>query len=57
MNTVNYTYKFHSEQTLFNLHKPCHINGYTVSISKAKPTNSEFIAMVADRLRLEHRAS
>src|SRR5690625_325430 len=31
--------------------------GYTVSISKAKPTNSEFIAMVADRLRLEHRAS
>ena len=31
--------------------------GYTVSMSKAKPTNSEFIAMVADRLRLEHRAS
>lgn len=31
--------------------------GYTISISKAKPTNSEFIAMVADRLRLEHRAS
>ncbi|GAB3052287.1 sporulation transcription factor Spo0A [Virgibacillus ainsalahensis] len=31
--------------------------GYTVNISKAKPTNSEFIAMVADRLRLEHRAS
>ncbi|UOQ85960.1 sporulation transcription factor Spo0A [Gracilibacillus salinarum] len=31
--------------------------GYTVSVSKAKPTNSEFIAMVADRLRLEHRAS
>ncbi|MDL4841603.1 sporulation transcription factor Spo0A [Aquibacillus rhizosphaerae] len=31
--------------------------GYTVSISKAKPTNSEFIAMVADRLRLDHRAS
>lgn len=31
--------------------------GYTVSTSKAKPTNSEFIAMVADRLRLEHRAS
>lgn len=29
--------------------------GYTVSVSKAKPTNSEFIAMVADRLRLEHR--
>lgn len=31
--------------------------GYTVSMSKAKPTNSEFIAMVADKLRLEHQAS
>lgn len=31
--------------------------GYTVSMSKAKPTNSEFIAMVADKLRLEHKAS
>ena len=31
--------------------------GYTISVSKAKPTNSEFIAMVADRLRLEHKAS
>jgi two-component system response regulator (stage 0 sporulation protein A) len=31
--------------------------GYTVSMSKAKPTNSEFIAMVADKLRLEDRAS
>ena len=31
--------------------------GYTVNISKAKPTNSEFIAMVADKLRLEHRVS
>lgn len=31
--------------------------GYTVSMSKAKPTNSEFIAMVADKLRLEYRAS
>lgn len=31
--------------------------GYTVSTSKAKPTNSEFIAMVADKLRLEHRVS
>ncbi|MEN9406757.1 MAG: sporulation transcription factor Spo0A [Bacillota bacterium] len=28
--------------------------GYTVSLSKAKPTNSEFIAMIADRLRVEH---
>jgi two-component system response regulator (stage 0 sporulation protein A) len=31
--------------------------GYTVSHTKAKPTNSEFIAMVADKLRLEHMAS
>ncbi|WP_286884425.1 sporulation transcription factor Spo0A [Aneurinibacillus sp. UBA3580] len=31
--------------------------GYTVSNSKAKPTNSEFIAMVADRLRIEHHVS
>lgn len=31
--------------------------GYTVSVTKAKPTNSEFIAMVADRLRLENKAS
>lgn len=29
--------------------------GYTINVSKAKPTNSEFIAMVADKLRLEHR--
>lgn len=31
--------------------------GYTINVSKAKPTNSEFIAMVADRLRLEHKVS
>lgn len=30
--------------------------GYTVNISKAKPTNSEFIAMVADKLRIENKA-
>ncbi|RKD25593.1 sporulation transcription factor Spo0A [Ammoniphilus oxalaticus] len=29
--------------------------GYTVSNTKAKPTNSEFIAMVADKLRIEHQ--
>lgn len=27
--------------------------GFTVSGTKGKPTNSEFISMVADRLRLE----
>lgn len=31
--------------------------GYTVSIGKGKPTNSEFIAMVADKLRLEMKVS
>lgn len=33
------------------------IFSYTVSDSKAKPTNSEFIAMIADRLRLKHGVS
>lgn len=28
--------------------------GYTINVSKAKPTNSEFIAMVADKLRIEN---
>lgn len=31
--------------------------GYTVSSTRAKPTNSEFIALVADHLRLQYRAS
>jgi len=31
------------------------IFGYTVNKEKAKPTNSEFIAMIADRLRLQHK--
>jgi len=30
--------------------------GYTVKLEKGKPTNSEFIAMIADRLRMEMRA-
>lgn len=30
--------------------------GYTVNLGKGKPTNSEFIAMVADKLRLELKA-
>ena len=29
--------------------------GFTVSNSKGKPTNSEFIAMIADRLQLQRR--
>lgn len=31
--------------------------GYTVNVGKSKPTNSEFIAMVADKLRLEAKIS
>lgn len=30
--------------------------GYTVSVGKGKPTNSEFVAMVADKLRLQMKA-
>lgn len=31
------------------------IFGYTISADKAKPTNSEFIAMIADKLKVEHK--
>ena len=31
------------------------IFGFTVNITKGKPTNSEFIAMVADKLRLSRK--
>lgn len=31
------------------------IFSYTISYNKSKPTNSEFIAMIADRLRLAHK--
>lgn len=30
--------------------------GYTVKVDKGKPTNSEFMAMIADKLRMEIRA-
>ncbi len=33
------------------------IFGYTVNSNKGKPTNSEFIAMIADKLRLEDKAT
>ena len=29
--------------------------GYTVNVGKGKPTNSEFIALLADRIRLQYR--
>lgn len=31
------------------------IFSYTISYNKSKPTNSEFIAMISDKLRLQHR--
>ncbi|MBQ8809565.1 MAG: hypothetical protein IJZ69_04450, partial [Bacteroidales bacterium] len=30
--------------------------GYTINVEKGKPTNSEFMAMIADKLRLEQVA-
>jgi two-component system response regulator (stage 0 sporulation protein A) len=30
--------------------------GYTIHNSRGKPTNSEFIAMIADNLRLKYRS-
>ncbi|MGG0873608.1 sporulation transcription factor Spo0A [Brevibacillus laterosporus] len=40
-----------------NLDSISSLFGYTVSNTKAKPTNSEFIATVADKLRIEHKVS
>ena len=31
--------------------------GYTISNLKGKPTNSEFIAMISDRLRLQMKSN
>ncbi len=30
--------------------------GYTINIGKGKPTNSEFIALIADKIRLHYRS-
>jgi two-component system response regulator (stage 0 sporulation protein A) len=38
-----------------NLDAITRLFGYTVSHDRGKPTNSEFIAMIADKLRLEIR--
>jgi two-component system response regulator (stage 0 sporulation protein A) len=38
-----------------NIDSISHLFGYTINISKSKPTNSEFIAMVADKLRIENK--
>lgn len=31
--------------------------GYTISVGKGKPTNSEFIALITDKIRLHYRES
>ena len=33
------------------------MNTYIISVVKGKPTNSEFIAMIADKLRLELKSA
>ncbi|WP_046214952.1 sporulation transcription factor Spo0A [Paenibacillus wulumuqiensis] len=40
-----------------NIDSISHLFGYTINISKSKPTNSEFIAMVADKLRIENKVT
>ena len=39
----------------FKMHEK--IFGYTVNSNKGKPTNSEFIAMIADRIRLSEKVA
>lgn len=40
-----------------NLESLSSLFGYPVNLSKTKPTNSEFIALISDRLRLEYHVS
>lgn len=40
-----------------NVDMMIHFFGYTINTEKGKPTNSEFIAMVADKIRLQFMAS
>ncbi len=49
----------HSIEVAWTRGKPQTMNevfGYTINTGKGKPTNSEFIAMVADRIRLKIKA-
>ena len=48
----------HSIEVAWNRGKPETLNeifGYTIDTGKGKPTNSEFIAMVADQIRLKQK--
>ena len=52
-----YTYEQGDELSRGDLETLQKYFGYTVSNSKGKPTNSEFIAMIADRLTLDLKKS
>ena len=49
----------HAIEVAWNRGNPDVLNnlfGYTISNGKGKPTNSEFIALIADNIRLTHPA-
>ena len=50
-----YTYEQGDELSRGDLETLQKYFGYTVSNAKGKPTNSEFVAMISDRLVLDRR--
>lgn len=49
----------HAIEVAWNRGDPAVLNemfGYTIDSERGKPTNSEFIAMISDKIRLEHAA-
>ena len=50
--------KWHGAEESWTLWKMDTINelfGYSIQAGKGKPTNSEFIALIADKIRLEYK--
>lgn len=50
----------HAIEVAWNRGDPAVLNemfGYTIDSERGKPTNSEFIAMISDKIRLEHSAA
>lgn len=50
----------HAIEVAWNRGDPAVLNemfGYTIDADRGKPTNSEFIAMISDKIRLEHAAA
>lgn len=50
----------HAIEVAWNRGDPAVLNemfGYTIDSERGKPTNSEFIAMISDKIRLEHAAA